>query len=69
MIGKTYRSSTILILGFLESSETIAAQPGAISFRPKGAVGAKDLLPLDICEGSPCFARKRLLKARQQGLI
>ena len=27
------------------------------------------LLSLYICEGSPCFARKRLLKTREQGLI
>ena len=34
-----------------------------------GSGGPGRLLPLDICEGSPCFASKGLLKAREQGLI
>ena len=69
-IGKTYRSSTIWSpLGLHQPSGTVASQPRR---NPVSRMGCQDpggLMPLNICEGAPCFGRKRFLKAGEQGLI
>ena len=70
VIGKAYPIVDDLVIARAYINDrTIASQPKAQSGFANGALGPEWLLPLNICEGSPCFASKGLLKAREQGLI